>query len=701
MAAESEGREASPLRVLIFKRDSNFTDLTSGAAIDVANHSRFRPRTESRARLGLGFVDAIAAALQERIKAVAYNDDVSLGRVTVLGRREDSHLLSFTAAADTITFGGFVHSKGGATYQVAMIALAYCLARRRNAPVSDPAGEVAVRWWSLVRQMDALYPRSRPGLGWGSAEVKAVFNTPAGRTMVEQLADSLEWAIRLNHSAFVPREVVVRAAPVVEFDEALPLTMSAADLLTAPTSTAPEPAPEPGTVGAHATRTSEPTTAPSSGPGGPAPLISSPAPLVPTAPVTAAPAPATAPAAAVAARTSTRVKRATSSPELSTPEPLPAPRIFGPYVDRVQRALRREGARLMLVGPTATGKTFQAVQCLLLMGWRVESVVLDPGKDAQELVGGFTRRAKKPASAEKDGPESWGQVWKQAVAWELPESPEVSGSHQQVLNVAQSVIHALRAIVRVLYLLLLTLAASLRQERQDWEPIDGPVARWARSAAAGTPTALILDELARGHQSCVSFVMGILNVYTRAEVEQQGLQVPGGSESCPRFHIIDLWHTRERLVVPVTMVKIVATANLGDKYVGVDLADPAFRRRWDAWLHLGDYAADVQRDILADKLGLPKGSALVAALARVAAGVAGYQQKEEKLNATLDLATLINWGCTVQTYLGAGSKVGAAFETAAADTWLERVAPLKGADIDPDVRTALTRLVKEHTPAAV
>ncbi len=148
--------------------------------------------------------------------------------------------------------------------------------------------------------------------------------------------------------------------------------------------------------------------------------------------------------------------------------------------------------------------------------------------------------------------------------------------------------------------------------------------------------------------------MRVLNTFDRATVEQQGLRIPAGSEGSAQFHILDIWMTKERLVVPADRVKIVATANLGDRYTGLDLGDPAFRRRWTGgWLHLGAYAPDTVGEILADKLGLPIGAALIVKMKAVATQVEQYQRSEDKLLATLDLASLLAWGRTVTELAGA------------------------------------------------
>ncbi len=236
----------------------------------------------------------------------------------------------------------------------------------------------------------------------------------------------------------------------------------------------------------------------------------------------------------------------------------------------------------------------------------------------------------------------------------------------------------------------------------DWLPVDGPVTRWARRAIAGEHVLLLLDELPRGHKSCTAAIMRVLNVYDRRTVAAQGLPVPADAAAGDGFHIIDVWMTRERLVVPAARVKIIATGNLGEGYEGLDLTDPAFRRRWGGWLHLASYPPEIQAQILGDRLDLPPSGRLIAAMRAVAKGVEQYQRDEERLLTTLDLATLITWGgAVIHAVERRGRPVSAAFVDAALDVWLERVCPTKDAELAPDVVAQLLRVLREAAPSAL
>jgi hypothetical protein len=109
----------------------------------------------------------------------------------------------------------------------------------------------------------------------------------------------------------------------------------------------------------------------------------------------------------------------------------------------------------------------------------------------------------------------------------------------------------------------------------------------------------------------------------------------------------------------------------------------------------------VVRNILSDRLGLPHGSMLITRMQAVALQVAEYQRREESLVATLDLATLITWGQAVLQLHGAGTNLRQAFVESAADVWLDRIVPLKGVDLDPDIEHTLHGYVASNVPSTI
>ena len=235
---------------------------------------------------------------------------------------------------------------------------------------------------------------------------------------------------------------------------------------------------------------------------------------------------------------------------------------------------------------------------------------------------------------------------------------------------------------------------------KDWIFTPGPITRWAERIAHGETVMLIIDELARGHRSVVSAIMRVMNAYAAADLDKMGLAAPTGEDG--PFYLVDVTATKQRLPVPCRKARIVATANQGDGYTGINLNDPAFRRRWTGgWLQLKGYEADVVRAILSHRLGLPHGSTLITKLQAVALQVAEYQRREESLIATLDLATLITWGEAALHLVHGGTTIRQAFVESAADVWIDRVVPLKGADLDPDIERTMQGYVSSNVPSTV
>jgi len=235
---------------------------------------------------------------------------------------------------------------------------------------------------------------------------------------------------------------------------------------------------------------------------------------------------------------------------------------------------------------------------------------------------------------------------------------------------------------------------------KDWAFTPGPITRWAERTQCGETVMLIIDELARGHRSVVSAIMRVMNEYTTADLDKMGVGVPAG-EAGP-FYIVEITATKQRIAVPCHKARIIATANQGDGYTGINLNDPAFRRRWTGgWLQLKSYEADVVRSILSERLALPHGAMLITKMQAVALQVAEFQRREEALLATLDLATLITWGEATLKLHRCGVNARQAFIESAADVWIDRVVPLKGADLDPEIERTIHGYVASNVPSTI
>ena len=235
---------------------------------------------------------------------------------------------------------------------------------------------------------------------------------------------------------------------------------------------------------------------------------------------------------------------------------------------------------------------------------------------------------------------------------------------------------------------------------KDWAFTPGPITRWAERIARGETVMLIIDELARGHKSVVSAIMRVMNEYSTADLDKMGIPTPSGAAG--PFYIVDVTATKQRIAVPCHKARIVATANQGDGYTGINLNDPAFRRRWTGgWLQLKSYEADVVRSILSERLTLPHSAMLITKMQAVALQVAEYQRREEALLATLDLATLISWGEAMLHLHRAGMNVRQAFIESAVDVWIDRLVPLKGADLDPEIERTIHGYVAANVPSTI
>ncbi len=176
------------------------------------------------------------------------------------------------------------------------------------------------------------------------------------------------------------------------------------------------------------------------------------------------------------------------------------------------------------------------------------------------------------------------------------------------------------------------------------------------------------------------------------------------------YRVVRVFDTQETLVFPAARLKIVATANLGDRYMGMDLQDPAFRRRWTGgWLELAGYDANDTAGILAGHLSLPATHAVIKAMIAVDREVQALQRKDESLVMTTNLATLIAWGHEVirlanvpgAPRTGGRPDIKASFTVAAQDLWLDMVVPLAGDCRDPEIYRELVAIVQRHAPGVL
>jgi hypothetical protein len=609
-----------------------FTSLT---AIPPAQRSRYSsPAADATIELGLGYVQAVLAVLFGVVTTFSYDAPGSAGRVAMRSTGGSTlYTFSWSEERERLLLGGFIHG-GHPTYQVAVAGLCQAIAAYRCGATAR-YDEVITAWYDLIRAMDRVYPRLSVEVPWDKRAIEAACHHAEIRPLIVSMCDVLRVALRYQLPTNTIREVGISEAQVLSRSDQGSRLRLPGTVLIDPygMDTAPEgatPAPPPAAEARRTTRASAakpaaaaaPPLAPPASPATPPVPSASPS---PARPIAVSPMPTPAPREAAP---STPPAAAPASPSIPTPSPT-ASRLHGPHLGRIKRALER-GGPVMLIGPTATGKTTQAKDAAAQLGMGFELVVLDEGWDAAELFGGYARAGAKG----------------------------------------------------------------------DWRFMPGPITRWAERISLGETVMLIIDELARGHKSVVSAVMRIMNAYTAADLTRMRITVPKGEDG--PFYLVDVTATKQRIPVPCGKARIVATANQGDGYTGINLGDPAFRRRWSGgWLQLRGYEADVTRSILCDQLALPHGAQLITRMQAVALQVAEYQRREEALIATLDLATLITWGQATLRLVQSGVDIRQAFIESAVDVWIDRLVPLKGAELDPEIERTLHGYVAANTPSTL
>lgn len=227
-----------------------------------------------------------------------------------------------------------------------------------------------------------------------------------------------------------------------------------------------------------------------------------------------------------------------------------------------------------------------------------------------------------------------------------------------------------------------------------WVWRDGPLVRGARLVQQGKTCTFIFDELARADKTIVAGIMDILNRYTRRDIEALGLSPLGDGDS---FHILRIHDTQETFVLPTDKVKIMATANIGDAYLGLDLTDPAFRRRWEGgFIELAEMTPEEKRQILGSQL--PQSSdRIISHILLAEEAISRYQQKEFALVMNLNISLMTLWGRDIVTRQKEGLPYVKAFVEAAQDIWVDMVCPVRGerkdAEVEKEVLTILNQVV--------
>lgn len=612
-------------------------------------------RSKTDSALGMGFVQAILAVLSGAVRGCTFDDDTRTGKVTIASLGASGmYQMSWDRRGTDLLLGGFIN---GPAYQAAMVGLVMEVVRSTAESHGDNA--LVSAWYTLLRQMDACYPRTDTSMGWDSRTIRtACENTAANawiRKAIENVADELYFAMcyPLPDISTI-RGVFVQESSVLHGHEGTkrllsnelmnPYTVDERDMAgpKAPSTSPTETRLPDGDLDGDLDIDLDVDTAPACDPDKKTPPTTAPA-----APKSPKPArvrkPKPEPSSAEESTKKADAERAeVARKEMAAADAKSAehaaaerkkktlPVVGTSNYERINRAFCRPGG-LFLYGETATGKTMWSKQVAIANGWGLEIVVFKPGVKDEHVYG-----------------------------------------------------------------------TSVQNEDRRWEWRDGPVVSWARRASKGEKVVLILDELARGHKSVADGVMDLLNTYTSDELSAMGIPIP---ETAGPYHIVRVFDTMETFVFPIDLVKIIATANLGDSYQGMDLSDPAFRRRWTAGFYqLDPYTPQELAQILAKHLDIPATHALISALIRADQEVQAYQAKEESLVMATNLAILINWGIDVKRWAATATKtrgrvqIKDAFITAAKDVWIDMVCPLKGSRRDQTVFTALVNIVTRHAP---
>lgn len=237
-----------------------------------------------------------------------------------------------------------------------------------------------------------------------------------------------------------------------------------------------------------------------------------------------------------------------------------------------------------------------------------------------------------------------------------------------------------------------------------WKWEDGPLCLWARQAAAGIKTYLIVDEIGRGSKNTVSEFIPITSVWSASQVQDLGYALPKhGHEP---YHVIRVPLTHEVFVFSVEIGKIWATTNLGDSYDGLSLNDPAFRNRWTGgFIYIKDHTSDQLKDILAKYAGPAVGRAdthnkdrVIKALVVAHEGIKELQDREDCLAMTTNLRTLIAWQAEVMR-ISSSMTFAEAIRQSACDLWVDMVCRVDGDKPDIEARKKVMQVIERAITA--
>ena len=676
------------------------------ASIDTAARGEEAKRP---AVLGFGYLQAVLGTLHRIVAAMSFDPPGFKGRAEVLSASgDDAYDLSWNEEdEDYCQQGGLSH---GPNFHAAVLALAQCVGMYLSGERIQ-SQELFQRWIGLLQAMEKRYPRLDPDSGWSRTEIAQACKQEEIRGPLLECCDSLRAFLQYRIATRSRREVRVFEEAVLEPEEGRSIQLSGEQLLdralllelaeAVPALPSPKPVSD-----------EELTPVP------PAKERREMGPLlIPVGVLRADDEAGRGPGAADGAST----KGAERLPATAAAIPV----LIGTRAARAWKAARTDEGALVLLPTTDTSATAvtgadrsmpakRPVSPLASVVSRVPTAERG-GREGRAGIGAAepiipAATLRGPYVAQVDMAVSMGGTL-------LCTGPTGNGKTSLFLEHAIRYGWGVELVVlhygKKSHMLQGTYVRSTTSG--DYRFAAGPVARFAHRVLGGERVMLLLDELARAHESTFSFVMDLLNTYSSSEIltmrgrfesesPEMRLALPDDFGASPeeRYHIVTIDALHVRAILPASRLRIVATANQGEGYEGHEFTDPAFCRRWYHWLHLPGYDDDVIRDILAERLAVKRSSPLINAMLQVDKEVTRYHADEDALKFTLCLPLLINWGEQTLWYVNHPSsklrgRYREAFELAARNTWLNRVCPYKGGRLDEEVELKLLEKVRAPT----
>jgi hypothetical protein len=188
----------------------------------------------------LGYLEAILAVLHGFVGSISFDTDAARGRVTMRSTGGPiAYQFSWTVEPGRVVFGGFGHSEGQPTYQVAIVTLAQLVALHHCVATAQTS-EIIAQWYALIDAMEAAEPRANQDAGWDKRTIAGACATPTIRAHIERMSGALNHAMRFHLPLLAPgdsipplseRGLVVTAPDVLSVGDGRTHTLPGAVLL--------------------------------------------------------------------------------------------------------------------------------------------------------------------------------------------------------------------------------------------------------------------------------------------------------------------------------------------------------------------------------------------------------------------------------------------------------------------------------------